>query len=66
MLVLLAFKGTVYGILSEQPAFKEAYRSKYEKWLLPGEMLYTTPGNMRAPSKLICVQWVGEAWDSWS
>ena len=24
------------------------------------------PGNMRAPSKLLCVQWLKEAWDSLS
>ena len=46
--------------------FKEAYRSKYEEWLLSGEMSFTPAGNMRAPSKLLCVQWVKEVWDSLS
>ena len=36
--------------------FKEAYRSKYEEWLSSGDMSYTPAGNMRTPSKLLCVQ----------
>ena len=46
--------------------FKEAYRSKYEEWLSYGEKSFTTAGNMRAPSKLLCLQWVKEAWESLS
>ena len=44
--------------------FKEAYRTKYDEWLLSGEKSYTPSGNMRAPDKLLCLQWVKEAWNS--
>ncbi len=32
--------------------------------MVEGEKTYTAAGNVRAPSKFICVQWVKEAWDS--
>ena len=42
--------------------FKELYRAKYEEWLASGEKTYTAGGNMRAPEKILCLQWVKEAW----
>ena len=29
-----------------------------------GEKSFTAAGNMRAPDKLLCLQWVKEAWES--
>jgi len=46
--------------------FKEAYRTKYEEWLTSGDKTYTAAGNMRAPEKILCVQWVKESWNSLS
>lgn len=42
--------------------FKEAYKELYNEWMVSGEKSYTPAGNVRAPSKLLCVQWVKEAW----
>lgn len=44
--------------------FKIAYKAKYNEWMISGEKSYTTAGNVRAPSKLLCVQWVKDAWES--
>lgn len=44
--------------------FKAAYKEKYNKWMVEGEKTYTKAGNVRAPSKLLCLQWVKESWDS--
>ena len=44
--------------------FKEFYKAKYEKWLASGEKMYTAGGNMRTPIKILCHQWVKEAWHS--
>ena len=44
--------------------FKEFYRAKYEEWFASGEKTYTAGGNMRAPAKILCLQWVKKAWYS--
>ena len=44
--------------------FKVAYKSKYNEWRISGEKSYTAAGNVRAPSNLLCLQWVKEAWDT--
>lgn len=44
--------------------FKAAYKEKYNKWMVEGEKTYTAAGNVRAPSKLLCLQWVKESWNS--
>ena len=44
--------------------FKAAYRELYSNWMANGEKSYTPTGNMRAPDKLLCLQWVKEAWKS--
>ena len=43
--------------------FKTAYIYKY-KWLATGSKSYTGAGNMRAPSKALCLQWVRECWEA--
>lgn len=42
--------------------FKEAYKELYSQWMVSGEKSYTPAGNVRAPSKLLCLRWVKEAW----
>ena len=42
--------------------FKEAYKRLYNEWMVSGEKSYTPAGNVRAPSKLLCLCWVKEAW----
>ena len=37
---------------------KAAYREFYNKWIGTAEKSYTPAGNMRAPDKLVCMQWV--------
>ena len=32
--------------------------------MVEGEKTYSKAGNVRAPSKLLCLQWVKESWDS--
>ena len=44
--------------------FKSAYRELYSKWMAEGEKSFTAAGNLRAPEKLLCLQWVKEAWKS--
>ena len=44
--------------------FKTAYKQRYNRWMIEGEKTYTKAGNVRAPSKLLCLQWVKESWDS--
>ena len=44
--------------------FKGAYGELYSNWMANGEKSYTPTGNMRAPDKLLCLQWVKEAWKS--
>ena len=46
--------------------FKAAYRARYEEWLASGDKTYTAAGNMRAPEKILCLQWVKESWNSLS
>ena len=38
--------------------FKTAYKQRYNRWMIEGEKTYTKAGNVRAPSKLLCLQWV--------
>ena len=42
--------------------FKSAYRELYNNWMASGEKSYTPAGNVRAPDKLLCVEWVKKAW----
>ena len=35
--------------------FKVAYKSKYNEWMVSGEKSYTAAGNIRAPSKVLCL-----------
>lgn len=44
--------------------FKSAYKELYNAWFLNGDKTYTAAGNVRAPSKLLCLQWVKQAWQS--
>ena len=37
--------------------FKDAYKAKYE-WMVSGEKSYTAAGNVHAPDKALCLQWV--------
>ena len=64
---------TIPGVLTSlvQPAdvswnkpFKAAYKELYNEWMVSGEKSYTPAGNVRAPSKLLCLRWVKKAWDS--
>lgn len=41
--------------------FKAAYKELYNSWMVEGEKTYTAAGNVCAPSKFLCVQWVKEA-----
>ena len=42
--------------------FKSAYRELYNDWIASGEKSYTPAENMRAPDKLLCLEWVKIAW----
>jgi len=44
--------------------FKEAYKELYGEWTATGEKSYTQAGNICAPSKFQCLQWVKKAWES--
>ena len=44
--------------------FKEAYKELYGEWTATGEKSYTQAGNIHAPSKLQCLEWVKKAWES--
>ena len=44
--------------------FKSAYRELYDKWMAEGDKSFTASGNLKAPEKLLCLQWVNEAWNS--
>ena len=48
--------------ISWNKAFKAGYRDLYN-WIATAEKSYTPAGNMRAPDKLVCLQWV-KAWKS--
>ena len=43
--------------------FKAAYKELYNEWMVIGEKSYTAAGNVRAPSKLLCLRWVKKAWE---
>ena len=43
--------------------FESAYRELYNEWMASGEKSYTPAGNLRAPDKLLCLQWVKQAWN---
>ena len=45
-------------------AFKSTYKDLYNEWMLTGPKTYTNAGNVRAPSKALCLQWVKTAWES--
>ena len=40
------------------------YKELYSNWMGTGEKSFTAAGNMRPPDKLLCLQWVKEAWNS--
>ena len=44
--------------------FKARYKELYQEWMVNGEKTYTRGGNVRAPSKLQCAEWVKIAWDA--
>ena len=44
--------------------FKAAYKEKYSQWMVTGPKTYTAAGNVRAPSKALCLQWVRECWEA--
>ena len=44
--------------------FKAAYRELYNQWMSSGNKSYTAAGNMRAPDKSLCLDWVKQAWSS--
>ena len=39
--------------------FKAAYRDLYNEWMSSGEKSFTNSGNIKAPDKVTCVEWVG-------
>ena len=43
--------------------FKAAYKELYNEWMANGEKSHTPAGNICAPGKLLCLQWVKQAWD---
>ena len=43
---------------------KTAYKEKYSQWMATGPKTYTAAGNVRAPSKALCLQWVKECWEA--
>jgi hypothetical protein len=44
--------------------FKSAYRELYNQWMVSGEHSFTSAGNMRAPTKMTCLEWVVKAWEA--
>ena len=42
--------------------FKMAYRELYNEWMATAEKSFTPAGNMRAPEKKLCLEWVKIAW----
>ena len=44
--------------------FKTAYKEKYSQWMATGPKTYTAAGNVRAPSKALCLQWAKECWEA--
>lgn len=43
--------------------FKDAFRNRYDDWLVDGEVSLTPKGNRRPPSKELILKWVKESWD---
>ena len=44
--------------------FKTAYRDLYNEWMSSAEKSFTGSGNLKAPDKITCVQWVKKAWST--
>ena len=44
--------------------FKAAYIELYGEWMATGQKTYTCAGNIRAPSKRQCLEWVKKSWES--
>ena len=44
--------------------FKNAYKDLYNEWLSSGEKSFTASGNMKAPGKLLCLEWVKKVWNT--
>ena len=42
---------------------KTAYKAKYSHWMATGTKSCTAAGNMCAPSKALCLEWVRECWE---
>ena len=49
--------------MSWNKPFKEAYKSRYNQWMISGDKSYTAHGNVHAPDKALCLQWVIESWE---
>ena len=50
-----------------QPAdvsWNKPYKARYNQWMATGEKSYTPAGHIRAPSKLLSLQWGKESWGS--
>ena len=47
--------------ISWSKPFTEAYKAKYNEWMVSGEKSYTAAGNVCAPDKALCLQWVKQA-----
>ncbi len=50
--------------ISWNKPFKSAYRDLYNEWMSSGEKSFTSSGNLRAPDKVTCVEWVKKAWST--
>ena len=46
--------------VSWNKAFKTVYKDKYNEWMASREISYTAARNLRAPSKVLCLEWVRE------
>ena len=44
--------------------FKTAYRDLYNEWMSSAEKSFTGSGNLKAPDKITCVQWVKKSWST--
>ena len=50
--------------VSWNKSFKSAYEDLYNEWMATGKHSFTKAGNMKAPDKLTCLNWVKVAWSS--
>ena len=52
--------------ISWNKPFKSGYKELYSIWMSTGQKCLTAAGKMRSPDKLLCLEWVKEAWNSLS